>query len=45
VIGCKVIFKETGDIPWLKRVWCRLVELLGVVGSKEKKKKRLVVDG
>jgi len=40
-----VIFKETGDIPWLKRVWCRLVELLGVVGSKEKKKKRLVVDG
>jgi hypothetical protein len=28
----------------LKRVWCRLVELLGVVGCKEKKR-RLVVDG
>ena len=44
VIGCKVIFKEAGDVPWLKRVWCILVELLGVVGCKEKKR-RLVVDG
>jgi len=32
-----VIFKEAGDVPWLKRVWCRLVELLGVVGCKKEK--------
>ena len=38
VIGCKVIFKEAGDVPWLKRVWCRLVELLVVVGCKVKEK-------
>ena len=35
-----VIFKEAEDVSWLKRVWCRLVELLGVVGCKEKEKKR-----
>jgi hypothetical protein len=39
-----VTFKEAGDVPWLKRVWCILVELLGVVGCKEKKM-RLVIDG
>jgi len=38
VIGCKVIFKEAGDVPWLKRVWGILVELLGVVGCKGKEK-------
>jgi len=37
VIGCKEIFKEAGDVPWLKRLWCRLVELpkiSSVVGGK-----------
>ena len=38
-IRCKVIFKEAGDVPWLKRVWCRLVDLLGVVGCKGREKK------
>ena len=33
-----MIFKEAEDVPWLKRVWCILVELLGVVGCKVKKK-------
>jgi len=27
VIGSKQIFKEAGDVPWLKRVWYILVEL------------------
>jgi len=40
VIGCKTIFKEAGDVPWLKRVWCILVELLGVVGCKGKEKEQ-----
>jgi len=37
VNGCQGIFKEAGDIPWLKRVWCRLLELPknpSVVGCK-----------
>jgi len=40
-MGCKDILKEVGDVPWLKRFWCRLVELLGVVGCKEKEKKEI----
>jgi len=33
-IGCKEIFKEAGDVSWLKRLWWKLVELHDVVGSK-----------
>jgi len=27
VIGCKEIFKKTGESLLLKKVWCRFVEL------------------
>jgi len=48
VIGCKGIFKEEGDVPWLKRLWCILVELpknLSVVACKDLREGRRHFDG
>ena len=37
------IFKKAEDIPMVENIRCKLVELLGIVGSKAKSSK--VVDG